>query len=112
MNTGDPELDRIIAELQAQFRARTAEEMPLIEQHWAALRTGVAPRANAQALRRIVHRMAGSAGSFGYASVSDAATPLEAALATGLEEGDAELVVAAQSWAPLVEALLAACRAL
>jgi HPt (histidine-containing phosphotransfer) domain-containing protein len=111
MTTGDPELDRVIAELQTVFRARTAEEVPLIERHFAALRSG-APRSEAEALRRIVHRMAGSAGSFGFHAVGDAAIRLEGAIAFALEHGDANLAEAAEGWDALVAALLAACRAL
>jgi HPt (histidine-containing phosphotransfer) domain-containing protein len=112
VTTGDPELDRVIAELREQFRARTAEEIPLIEQHWAALRAGGAPRAEAEALRRIVHRMAGSAGSFGFPALGEAAIPLDDALAFALDGSDADLAAAAQGWNPLVARLLAACRAL
>jgi chemotaxis protein histidine kinase CheA len=112
VSTGDPELDRVIAELQAIFRARTLNEIPVIEGHFAALRSGVTPRAAAEALRRIVHQMAGSAGSFGFHAVGEAATPLEKALAAALEGSDAELVETAKGWDGLVTTLLAACRAL
>ena len=112
MSTGDPELDRVIAELQEVFRARTLNEIPVIERRFAALRAGAAPRVEAEALRRIVHQMAGSAGSFGFHALGRAATPLERALAIALEGSDAELVEAAAGFEPLVAALLAACRAL
>ena len=112
MSTGDPELDRVLAELQAQFRARTADEVPLIERHWAALQAGAPARAEAAALRRIVHRMAGSAGSFGFAAVSEAAIPLDDAIAFALERSDTELAAASKDWGPLVTGLLAVCRSL
>lgn len=111
MTTGDPELDRVIAELQVVFRVRTAKEIPIIEGHFAAIRAGVAPRAEAEALRRIVHQMAGSAGSFGFHAVGDAAAPLEKAIALALEGDDADIALSAQSWDALVATLVAACRA-
>jgi HPt (histidine-containing phosphotransfer) domain-containing protein len=112
MSTGDPELDRVIAELQEVFRARTASEIPIIECRFAALRAGAAPRAEAEALRRIVHQMAGSAGSFGFHAVGEAAAPVEKAIAAALEGDDADIAEAAAAWEGLIAALLAACRAL
>jgi HPt (histidine-containing phosphotransfer) domain-containing protein len=112
MSTGDPELDRIIAELRAAFRVRTAQEIPLIERHYAALKAGIVPRSEAAALRRIVHQMGGSAGSFGFPALSEAAIPLDDAIGFALDQSDAELVEAAKGWDALVDRLLVACRAI
>jgi len=112
MRTGDPELDKVIAELQEIFRKRTAEELPQIEVHYAALLEGKEPHEQARSLRIIVHRIAGSAGSFGFPELSRAATPFDDALGHALKQGEAEILAAAPGWRPLLDAVLDAARAL
>jgi len=78
---GNAALRRRLADLRAGFRNRLAEMLVTIESEMAGILAAeawddVLP-ARLDALAGIVHRVVGSAGTFGYAQVSTAAAPLE-----------------------------------
>ncbi|MCB1993683.1 MAG: Hpt domain-containing protein [Geminicoccaceae bacterium] len=66
-----------LAELRARFAARTQERLAAILDLVAGWRAGTA-NAQLDELRREAHQLAGSAGTFGFAALAEAAASLEA----------------------------------
>ena len=109
MSDGE-EMDQVIAGLRAQFRAR-------LKHHAAAMRDALrtlgdagddaARREAAKLLLANAHRLAGSAGSFGFAAISAAASLVEETMRAALAAGG-DLTTPARL-APLIGDLLALC---
>jgi HPt (histidine-containing phosphotransfer) domain-containing protein len=72
MDDGDP-----FADLRGSFRLRLAERMREIEEAWEAARAAGDALEPLRHLHRLVHSLAGAAGTFGYPEVSAAARLLE-----------------------------------
>lgn len=80
------EFDARYAALRERFLARSVEDLGVIE---AALK---APHeADREELRRTVHRLAGAAGTFGFADLSRIAGEADDALMVELADVDGEL---------------------
>lgn len=77
-----------LASLRAKFLVRVGEDLALLR----------APGATIKDRHYVVHRLAGSAGIFGYAQVTDLARDLDDLL---IDQGDAP----AEAFAPLIAAL-------
>ncbi len=76
MNTAATELDRKLETLRAAFAARAATEAQELTRLAAALDGGQAAEAR-ETIRSIAHRMAGSAGLFGYSALTDPAVAVD-----------------------------------
>lgn len=92
MATSDDELQLLLQSLGAQFRQRLEQELPelraLAEQLLIA--TAAAPRQIIlQGMREQLHKLAGSAGTFGYASLGAQARTLELRSVALLSSSDA-----------------------
>ncbi len=70
--------DDPLAELRARFAARTRERVAAMQALVAGWRAGRAS-GPLDDLRRQAHQLAGSAGTFGFAALAEAAASLEAA---------------------------------
>ena len=66
-----------LAELRSRFAARTQERLAAIHELVAEWRAGAAS-GQLDELRRAAHQLAGSAGTFGFAALAEAAASLEA----------------------------------
>jgi HPt (histidine-containing phosphotransfer) domain-containing protein len=77
------EFEATMEALKQRFIARCAEDLVQLQ----AYQDGA--QSNAEALRAIVHRMAGSAGIFGFANVSALAATLDSRLT---DAGDATML--------------------
>lgn len=89
------EIDDALARLRQRFVARCADDLAELRR-----RSGAAPDDD---LVRLVHRIAGAAGTFGFADLSDRAKAAEDALVTGdagREAALAALIEALQRLAP------------
>ena len=78
-----------IADLATEYRAMLDRLLDDLANHWARFNsgsTGAEAKPHLDALTHLAHRIAGSAASFGYGSVSEAALRLERGLRT-LAEG-------------------------
>jgi chemotaxis protein histidine kinase CheA len=108
----DEEMDEVMAGLRAQFRARLKVDGDVMRTAWRALAAVTSVDARRAALKQLLgaaHRLSGSAASFGFAPIGDAATPVEEALRAVLDPGGALALPA--TLAPLVGELLALCDA-
>jgi len=83
--------------LKARFVDRCASDLPLIER---ALQGSV----DREVLRLTVHRMAGAAGTFGYAELSRLAGAVDDQLVEGGDVGAAELARLTEAVRDLVRA--------
>jgi HPt (histidine-containing phosphotransfer) domain-containing protein len=91
------EIDDALARLRERFIARCEGDL-------ADLRRWTADPANApDDLVRLVHRIAGAAGTFGFADLSDRAKAAEDALVTGAPGREAELARLIEALQPLTE---------
>lgn len=91
--SGKSDFDLSFAALREKFRERLA----VYGQDLAAERQAfaIAPTADTiLRLRALAHTLAGSAGTFGHADVSDAASALEHAAAEVLGGADATVIIA------------------
>lgn len=78
----DPQAyQRMMAEMNAEYRRALPEKLTHIEALWARLASGGWSAPACEELLRSAHTVAGSAKTFGLAAVSDAARSLEEALA-------------------------------
>jgi HPt (histidine-containing phosphotransfer) domain-containing protein len=108
----DDEIDEVIAGLRAQFRLRLKVDGDAMRDALRALAAETSVDARRAALKQLLgaaHRLSGSAASFGFAAIGDAAAPVEEALRAALDAGGALAVPA--TLAPLVGELLALCDA-
>lgn len=98
-----------LAEIYQRYRHTLAEQLDVIDSATlAALAEGLGPEARAEA-HRAAHKLAGSAGTFGFADASELARRIELALAPEAPLGSQELlklsewVVALRSALPLAD---------
>ena len=84
-----------IAALKARFLTRAADDLAMLRR-WSA----AGARAD-QAHQRIVHRLAGAAGTFGFAEVSALAKRVEDSLAEGVAAEGAALAALLKALAGL-----------
>ena len=77
MSDDREELDQALAEMRGEYAAALPEKLACIESLWGEIGAG-APKD--EDLLRVVHSIAGAAGTFGLAEVGDAALHLEEAL--------------------------------
>jgi chemotaxis protein histidine kinase CheA len=108
----DHEMDQVMAGLRAQFRLRLKVDGDIMRDAVRALAAETSVDARRAALKQLLgaaHRLSGSAASFGFAPIGDAATPVEEALRAVLDPGGALALPA--TFAPLVGELLALCDA-
>lgn len=78
-------LERRLAALKERFAAELPAQVAATAAHWSALRkadAGQASSAELAALRQALHRLVGSAGSFGFDEVSALARKLEQQVAS------------------------------
>ncbi len=76
MTTVDPRLDA----LQARYHASLAKKRADIERAWLAVRADCADTASQETLLRLVHRLAGSAESYGFTGIGQIAARTDALL--------------------------------
>ena len=102
----DPEaMQRMLAELRAEYRRALPAKLSEIEGLWQGLSAGAEPAARFSELRRLAHTLAGAARTFGLPAVTDAARALEEALLPLCEPGATARTGDVQRIAPLVDAL-------
>jgi len=77
MSDDREELDQALAEMRGEYAAALPEKLACIESLWGEIGAG-APKD--QDLLRVVHSIAGAAGTFGLPGVGAAALQLEEAL--------------------------------
>lgn len=70
---------RKLEQLRAAYHAELPQRLDAIESCWAGVRSGHAAAAQVEELQRLVHSLAGSAGTFGMAALGQAARALEQA---------------------------------
>lgn len=66
-------------ELQRMYREALPEKHASLEREWQAIRGGAEAEPHAQALRRQLHQLSGSAGAYGYEAMGELARDLEKA---------------------------------
>lgn len=71
------DLDSRLDALQQRYCASLAEKLGAIELAWSAVRIDGNDIANQEALLNLVHRLAGSAGSYGFYEIGDAAADVD-----------------------------------
>lgn len=80
--SGD-DIEAAIAALGAKFAAQLPDRLAQVKQHWSAAQAASDPADRGRALtdmHRIVHMLAGSAASFGFANLTAVARPLDTVL--------------------------------
>ena len=68
------------AEFNAEYRRSVPERLREVDALWSELRQGHVSRERMHALLRVLHSIAGSAGTFGLQSLSDAAAAAESCI--------------------------------
>lgn len=76
----DDEFRQMLAALSAEFRGELPERLAAINTLWDSVVAGRHDAAQMDELIRAVHKIAGSAGTFGLAALGDAAAAMEARL--------------------------------
>jgi len=76
---------RKLEQLRAEYHAQLPRRLDDLESRWAALSSGHADAGQLEELQRLVHGLAGSAGTFGMGALGQAARALEQALG-GLDD--------------------------
>jgi CheY-like chemotaxis protein len=82
------EVDSKVAAIAARFATRLPERIGEIERAWADLGDGDGDGDAAEMLHIVVHRLAGSASSFGYGKIGDIARGLERLLERVFDDGE------------------------
>lgn len=93
MATSDDELQQLLLTLGAQFRQRLQQELPALRvqvEQLLTASTAAAQHLILQDMRALLHKLAGSAGTFGYASLGAQARELELSCAALLSANTAE----------------------
>ena len=101
-----PELHRQFVLLADAYRGTLAERLAEIDQAWANLREE-RNAATASRLRDIAHGLVGSAGTFGLPDVTEAARPVDEALAADAVAGRSPAPSVVSDLGPRVAALKA-----
>jgi HPt (histidine-containing phosphotransfer) domain-containing protein len=83
------ELDARLAQVWAEHRGEIRERIDTIDAAIAALATGVLDEDARRTAARAAHRLAGTAGTFGFAPASEHAAALDLGLRTPPVPGDA-----------------------
>lgn len=89
------EADSRLDALQARYHASLAGKRADIEQAWLAIRVNCADTASQQILLRLVHRLAGSAESYGFTRIGQSAARTDALLDQVSGNGDPAQTTAA-----------------
>jgi CheY-like chemotaxis protein len=108
-----PDDDPIFAELRDEYRSRIIDDATRLERLWSefdASTDGEQRKRLAAEMMRLTHGLSGSAASFGFAAIGAAARPLDADIATTIENAK-EITVASKAWAEPITRLIALCRA-
>ena len=71
------EIDSRLDALQGRYHASLAGKRADIEQAWQAIRANCADAASQETLLRLVHRLAGSAESYGFGAVGRCAAQMD-----------------------------------
>ena len=105
------EVDGRLAELGARYRASFPIKRASVELAWQALNSGAPDPVRLDSLQRVVHRIAGSAASYGYDEIGSLAARadegLELLRELGVADVKADSVAAALSeLAPVIERLI------
>lgn len=105
------EVDSRLAELGARYRASLPIKRASVELAWQALNAGVSDPVRLDSLQRVVHRIAGSAASYGYDEIGSLSARADEALESLRELGvvnlDATSIAAALSeLAPVFDRLI------
>lgn len=88
--TDAAELERQLAELPIRYAEQLADRLQWIRSAWAEIRAGTGGELHSR-LRSELHLLAGSAGTFGYARISELAAELEQRIQSWSERPDARL---------------------
>ncbi len=97
------EVDTRLAELHARYRASLPNKRASVELAWRSLCAGSADRHNRLDLMRVLHRLAGSAPSYGYERIGALASKAEERL--GHAAASADSAAAADAVQTMVEDL-------
>jgi HPt (histidine-containing phosphotransfer) domain-containing protein len=97
------EVDPRLAELSARYRASLTNKRASVELAWRSFCTDAADRHNRLDLMRVLHRLAGSAPSYGYERIGALASKAEARL--GHAAASADSAAAADAVQTMVEDL-------
>ena len=105
------EVDSRLAELGARYRASLPIKRASVELAWRALNAGPSDPVRLDSLQRVVHRIAGSATSYGYDEIGTLAARadegLELLRELGVVDAKAASVAAVLSGlAPIIERLI------
>jgi HPt (histidine-containing phosphotransfer) domain-containing protein len=106
----DEEMDQVIAELRAQFRARLKLDAEAIRDALRGLADDRSVETRHKALKLLLaaaHRLSGSAASFGFPAIGQAAASIEETLRAAMDAGG-ELRVPA-TLEPLLRDLATLC---
>jgi HPt (histidine-containing phosphotransfer) domain-containing protein len=76
-------------ELQRMYREVLPEKRDALQREWNAILAGAPPQAHADALRRQLHQLSGSAGAYGFDAMGEMARELEKAWVQWLAAGAA-----------------------
>jgi HPt (histidine-containing phosphotransfer) domain-containing protein len=101
-------------ELVQMYREALPEKRAALEQEWRSILAGAPAEAPAQALRRQLHQLSGSAGAYGYEAMGEMARELEKRWVQWLglaPELRPEARQVCAEWAPLMQTLCAALQA-
>lgn len=104
----DPEaMQRMLAEMRAEYRNALPAKLLEIENLWRDVAGSVEPAEKFHELRRLAHTLAGSAKTFGLPGVTETARALEEALAPLCQPGAAPAAgeIDFRRIAPLVAAI-------
>lgn len=104
-------LQDFLAQQRAEYRASLPDRLAQLQAAWTQVRACDTDAAARHALERCAHGLAGSAATFGFAALGDAARPIEEALAAEAAGHPSWNPASAARVAPLVDALSALLRA-
>ena len=110
---GTPDNDPIFAELRDEYRGRLFDDAARLEKLWSEFdsSTEIGRRALLAAeMMRLTHGLSGSAASFGFAAIGEAARPLDADITAAIEDSEGISAVGA-AWAEPIARLITLCRA-
>jgi HPt (histidine-containing phosphotransfer) domain-containing protein len=104
-------LEQALAAAKARYAAALPEQADEVRRLWEACVSAPGDRGAAEELHARAHRLAGTAGSFGFHEVSAASARMEAALVDALQTSRPLDGLEAPAIAREVEAVVAACQA-
>ncbi|MEX1180557.1 MAG: Hpt domain-containing protein [Cucumibacter sp.] len=98
--------DAAIADLRRRFRQRAFEDAAEIERLAEGLEAAAPDVGTREYVRRVAHKLAGAAGTFGFASIGDCAAQLEDMAVS--PETDAEVAEACRTVAVQIRGAITA----